>query len=137
MKTTIILTSENTAVASKSFLKKAMIFGTDEYYVLKQFKTENPKVEVKAREIKKNPNKDSYKNLTYSNMVAYINELDNRVELLAEFERQKRMSVIAKNKYRYILNWFKSACFENEADFNDYRKSIAVIETVKPVELCA
>ena len=126
---TIVLTSNTTAVASKTFLKNAMIFGSDEYYILKQFKAENPKVDVSARTIKKNPNKESNKNLTYNNMISHINELPNSAELLAEFNRQKRMSAIAKNKYRYILNWFKSACFENEVKFNEYRKSICPKET--------
>lgn len=123
---TIVLTSESTAIASKSFLKKAMVFGTDEYYTLKGFKSENPTVKVTAREIKKNPNKESYKNLTYDNMVAYIGELANKNELLAEFERQKRMASIAKNKYRYVLNWFKSACFESDIEFNKFRSEIAL-----------
>jgi len=126
--TTIRFTTENTAVASKVFMKNAMIYGSDEYKILKAFKAENPNVTVSAKEIKKNPNKDSYKNLTYNNMVAYINELPNRVELIAEFEATKRKSVIAKNKYRYIVNWFKSACFENEKEFADFRKSIAIVD---------
>lgn len=137
MKNIITFTSANTATASKSFLKKAMNYGSDEYYFLKKFRSENPDVKISARAIKKNPNKDSYKDLTYNNMIAYINTQSNRIELLAEFERQKQMSVIAKNRYRYILNWFRSACFENESEFVEFRNSIAHIQTAQAVELVA
>ena len=129
----IVLTSENTAVASKSFLKKAMVFGTEEYYYLKGFKSENPTVKVTAREIKKNPNKVSYKNLTYNNMVAYIETLKNSAELIAEFELQKRKAVIAKNPYRSVVNWFKANCFESDIEFNEFRETVAIPEVANEV----
>lgn len=123
-KNNIEFTSETTAVTSKSFLKEAKVFGTKEYYILKKFKAENPDVVVSAKTIKKNPDKESYKNLSYSNMVAYISELTNKAELIDEFERQKRMAKIAKNRYRYMLNWFKSACFENDIEFEKFRSDL-------------
>lgn len=132
---TIKLTSESTAVASKTFMKNAMIYGTEEYRILRSFKAENPGVVVSAKAIKKNPNKDSYKNLTYGNMIAYINELDNASELLKEFDRQKKMAVIAKNPYRYVLNWFKSACFDNEHEFVEFRKAISLVDETEASEL--
>ena len=125
---TIRFASENTAVASKVFMRNAMIYGSNEYKILKTFKAENPNVTVSAKKIKKNPYKDSCKNLTYNNMIAYINELPNNAELLTEFEKTKRMSAIAKNKYRYVVNWFKSTCFDNEQEFTDFRRSIATVE---------
>ena len=39
---------------------------------------------------------------------------------------RKKMAAIAKNPYRYVVNWFKSACFESEIDFINYRKSISL-----------
>ena len=126
---TIKFTSEKSAVASKSFLKKAMIYGTDEYKLYKEFKAENPNVTVTAKSIKKNPNKESYKNLTYENMESYINELENKDVLLDKFARQKRMAVIAKNPYRNVLNWFKNNCFDNEHEFVEFRKAIADMDS--------
>lgn len=128
MTNTITFTSTTTATASKSFLKKAMIYGTDEYKILRSFRLENPEVKVVAREIKKHEGKDSYKNLTYANMESYMNNLDNGAELIAEFNRQKEMACIAKNKYRYMLNWFRSACFESEAEFAAYRADMRTAE---------
>ena len=130
MKKNQIVLTENGAVASKSFLKKASIYGSDEYYILKGFMEENDGMKVMPREIKKKTDKVSYKNLTYANMVAYMKEQSNASELIEEFERQKRMASIAKNKYRYLVNWFKSTCFNNELEFNSYRETVALVNNV-------
>lgn len=124
------------AYVTKSFMKNALVYGTDEYKLLKAFKNENPDIEVSVRTIAKNPNKTTYKNLTYSNMISYIETLNNSKDLLEEFEIVKSCSVIAKNKYRYILNWFQSTCFESVADFNEFRKLIS-LESKENKELYA
>ena len=46
---TIRFASENTAVASKVFMKNTMIYGSNEYKILKTFKAENPNVTVSAK----------------------------------------------------------------------------------------
>ncbi len=128
-KTNITFNADYTvATVSKSFMKKAHIYGTKEFEELRKVLADFPEISIKEREIKKNPDKESYKNLTYDNMIAYMKELDNADLLINEFNRQKRMAVIAKNPYRFVLNWFKSACFENEIEFVEFRRSIALIE---------
>ena len=109
-------------------MKKAHIYGTKEFNELRKVLADFPEITIKEREIKKNPDKDSYKNLTYANMETYINVLENKDALLAEFNRQKKLAVIAKNPYRYVLNWFKSACFNNELEFVEFRKTIALVD---------
>ena len=104
--TSIKFTSENKAVVTKMFMKKAMIFGTDEYRLLKEFKKENPNVEVTTKNIKKNPNKQSYKNLTYTNMRKYISTLENSEVELSAFETQIKRSSICKSPYKTVMNWF-------------------------------
>ncbi len=127
-KTNITFNADYTvATVSKSFMKKAHIYGTKEFDELRKVLADFPEISIKEREIKKNPDKESYKNLTYDNMIAYMKELDNADKLVNEFNRQKRMAVIAKNPYRYVLNWFKSACFENEIEFVEFRKAISLI----------
>ena len=127
-KTNITFNADYTvATVSKAFMKNAHIYGTKEFDELRKLMADLPEITVKVREIKKNPDKESYKNLTYDNMIAYMSELENKDALLAEFDRQKRMAVIAKNPYRFVLNWFKSACFESEIEFIEYRRSIALI----------
>ncbi len=127
-KTNITFNADYTvATVSKSFMKKAHIYGTKEFDELRKVLADFPEISIKEREIKKNPDKESYKNLTYDNMIAYMKELDNADKLVNEFNRQKRMAVIAKNPYRFVLNWFKSTCFENEIEFVEFRRSIALI----------
>lgn len=115
-----------TIVITKTFEKKANVYGSSEYELLSDVIAKHPDFKIEIRTITKHENKVSYKNLTYSNMVAYMKEQPNASELLAEFERQKRMSAIAKNKYRYIVNWFKSTCFANDADFSVFRDTVAL-----------
>lgn len=117
---------EKTIVITKAFEKKANVFGSAEYEELSKAIEKHPLFKIEVRTITKHDNKVSYKNLTYDNMVAYINEQPKASELLAEFERQKRMSVIAKNKYRYIVNWFRSTCFTNDEEFNLFRDKVAL-----------
>ena len=114
------------AIVSKSFMKSALVYGTEEYKLLKEFKTENPKVTVKVKEIRKNPNKVTYKNLTYRNMVEYIETLPNSEELLSLFETIRIRAKIAKNPYRYTADWFKEVCFKNETEFNKFRETISI-----------
>ena len=45
---------------------------SDEYALLQKLKMENPEFKVSRRKIKSNPNKDSYKGLTYEYMKKYI-----------------------------------------------------------------
>ena len=45
---------------------------SDEYALLQKLKMENPEFKVSRRKIKSNPNKDSYKGLTYEYMKMYI-----------------------------------------------------------------
>ena len=45
---------------------------SDEYALLQKLKMENPGFKVCNRKIKSNPNKDTYKGLTYAYMRSYI-----------------------------------------------------------------
>lgn len=112
------------AYVSKSFLKQSLIYGTNEYKLLKELRNDHPNVIVKTNEIKKNPDKVSYKNLTYTNIETYIKSLPDSELLMNEYNLTKKRSCIAKNPYRYTLNWFKSACFESDAEFKLFRNKI-------------
>ena len=118
--TSIKFTSENKAVVTKMFMKKAMIFGTDEYRLLKEFKKENPNVEVTTKNIKKNPNKQSYKNLTYTNMRKYISTLENSEVELSAFETQIKRSSICNSPYKTVMNWFINRYRNTEEMFDAF-----------------
>ena len=84
---------------------------SDEYALLQKLKMENPGFKVCNRKIKSNPNKDTYKGLTYEYMEHYIgtHEPDDQVdEVLAYFEELKLISQCHGKRLRYptIKKWF-------------------------------
>ena len=84
---------------------------SDEYALLQKTRLENPTFTVRRRQIKKNPNKDTYKGLTYSYMENYIRtheEGENVQKVLDQFEELKLISQCHGKRYRYstIKKWF-------------------------------
>ena len=113
------------AKATKKFLKQAMIYGTDEYYELRNFKEENPKVKVLTRKIRRKEGKRvNNKNLTYVNMINYIKNQPNSQDLLNEFNHQKVLASIMPNPYNHVKNWFLKTL--NNPDLSDkkYNKKL-------------
>ena len=53
-------------LVTKAFAKQAMIFGTPEYKVWREFKIENPQAEMILRAIKRNPSQKTNRNMTYT-----------------------------------------------------------------------
>ena len=106
----------NTATASKSFLKKASIFGTPEYEIFREFRAQNPDVQVVAKTIKKNPDKKTYRNMTYKKLREYITVM--APDMLSEMERQIKVSKIQENPYRAVLAWF----IQQFPDYDKYKE---------------
>ena len=105
---------------TKEFAKNARIFGTAEYKLWKEIRQDCPNAEMVTKTIKRNPNKKvDTRNMTYANMKAFINEQDNAEELLAELEKQIKMSKIQSNPYRCVLAWFLIK-FENYDSYKAY-----------------
>lgn len=119
--TTITIIDETTAIVTKKFYSQAMKYGTKEYKLMREFKAENPEIIIVVRKIKKNPEKETNKNMTYANMKKFIKTQPNSDAMLAEFDRQKEMSCIKANPYRFVLDWFKENYLISEeatANFN-------------------
>ena len=105
---------------TKEFAKNARIFGTAEYKLWKEIRLDCPNAEMVTKTIKRTPNKKvDTKNMTYANMKAFINEQENAKELLAELEKQIKMSKIQANPYRCVLAWFLIK-FENYDSYKTY-----------------
>lgn len=122
-KTMIKIMENNEAQVSKTFAKNARIFGTDEYKIWREFKAENPEYVMTVKTIKKNPYKETNKNLTYENMRLYISVQENAEDLLAEFERELIISKIQTNPYRSVLAWFKQK-FKGYDSYKNFFKEI-------------
>ena len=105
MKKIIYLNDEHAQV-SKKFAKNAKVFGSEEYLQWKEYRKDFPKAIMVVKEIKKNPDKKTNRNMTYENMKIYISEHTNKDVMLNEFARQLKISKIKKNPYRYVLSWF-------------------------------
>lgn len=107
---TIRYISDTEARVSKTFEKKAYIFGTEQYKLWKAYREDFPNAKMVTKSIKKNPNKKTYKNLTYVNMKIYIGAQakndKEKAKLLADFEQVQKTASIEDNPYRAVLAWF-------------------------------
>lgn len=130
-KMVIKMMSETEAQVTKAFAKNAVIFGTDEYKLWKEYRKDFPNAKMVTKTIKKNPEKKTYKNLTYKNMELFIkvqpvekDENDNVIDYMKEFERQKLMAKVQANPYKSVLAWF----LEKFKDYSTYKEFFKKLE---------
>lgn len=109
------------AQVTKAFQKKAMIFGTFEFNLWREYVAMFPGAQMVTKEIKKKDDKRTNKNLTYKNIRAFLALQDNEKELLMEFEREVRLSKIQESPYRAVLVWFFKK-FPNYDEYKDFFK---------------
>ena len=120
-KSAIIYIDDTTDQVTKAFEKQARIFGTEEYKLWKAYREDFPAAKMVTKTIKKNPNKKSYKNLTYANMELFITEQNS--ELLVELRKQIKLSKVQSNPYRAVLAWFLSE-FPKSDEYKEFWASI-------------
>ena len=120
-------------IVSKTFAKRANLFGTPEFKEWMEFLKVFPDAEMKIAASKKrtvdketNREKVNTKNLTYVNMRGYIKSLDQSNEklnaALEEFENVKMRSKIQPNPYKYVREWFA-------AKYPTYNTFLAEVES--------
>ena len=126
----IIYIDDEHAQVTKAFEKKACIFGTEEFKRWREYKAMFPNAVMTTKDIKKNPNKKTRRNLTFANMVEYMKTQENSEDLLAEFETMKSRSKIQASPYQYVLSWFE-AKFEG---YNDLKQFMAQKEEERSAE---
>ena len=130
--TNITVINDTTAQVTKAFMKKAVIFGTEEYKLWREFKKDFPNAQMVTKSIKKKADKKSYKNHTYNNMRLFIRTLNDKdaAEKEKEFDRQLVLSKIQKSPYKAVLAWFVETFKDNE----DYNRTEIFKEEDKPTE---
>lgn len=116
----IVYVDDTHAMVTKKFAKSARIFGTTEYKLWREYRKDFPEAEMMVKEIKKNPEKKTYRNMKYENMRTFILEQEDSEKMLDEFERQLKLSKIQSNPYRFVLAWFLA----QYADSEDYFRSL-------------
>lgn len=127
MKSKIRYLTDTEAQVTKAFERQARMFGTEEYKLWRAYREDYPAAKMVTKRIKKNPNKRTYRNLTYDNMRLFIEE--KNPALLANFESAKKTAKAQQNPYRAVLAWFLSE-FPN---YDDY-KSFFTTQTAAPAE---
>lgn len=109
--------NDTTALVTKDFMKKASIFGTEEFKTWREYKAIFPDAVMTTKSIKKKPDKKNItKNMTYENMAAFIREQEDAAEVMNEFQKQINLSKVKSNPYRAVLAWF----MKKYSDINDY-----------------
>ena len=105
MKRNAIITIDAThAQVTQAFAKQARIFGTSEYKEWRAYCQDFPGAEMVTKTIKKAKNKkNDAKNRTYKKMAEYIDCQENADALKKEFEAQKKLSIVQKSPYRFVL----------------------------------
>lgn len=112
MKNTLKINHENkTIVMDRTFAKFAENTRSDEYAHLQQVRRDYPDYTVSLRTIKRNPEKETYKGLTYEYMEDYIlrhESEENALAIIKEFNELRTISKCHKQGLRYptIKRWF-------------------------------
>ncbi len=98
-------------IMDRTFAKNVENTNSEEYAHLQQVRKDYPTYTVVARQIKRNPNKETYKGLTYEYMRAYIvthEPVEKRKAAIMEFEELILISQCHSQAKRYpvIKKWF-------------------------------
>lgn len=124
----------NTIVITKAFEKKASVYGSTEYQMLKDVQNDNPgfTIEIKGAKNKR----EAFKGLTYEYMEKYIAAKDKDGTIMAEYEMLRGISKEAKAllvepaTYHEMKVWFFNKFPEIEAF---HQKREAALEELKGV----
>ena len=112
MKNTLKINHENkTLIMDRTFAKFAENTRSDEYAHLQEIRRDYPDYMVTIRRIDRNPNKETYKGLTYEYMEDYIlrhETEEKQLEVIKEFHELRTISKCHKQGLRYptIKRWF-------------------------------
>ncbi len=94
----------NTIVMDRAFAKASEVVGSEEYNMLQTARRDYPTYTVVRRRIKRNPNKECYKGLTYEYMENYI--LIHCKEKMEEYQELRLIAKCHSIRYPTIKKWF-------------------------------
>lgn len=97
----------NTIIMDRAFAKASAIVGSEEYNMLQTARRDYPTYTVVRRKIKRNPNKECYRGLTYEYMEKYIRT--HCQERLPEYMEMRLISECHSVRYPTIKKWFLKA----------------------------
>lgn len=89
------------------FRKACENIDSDEYTLLSLVREDNPNFDVEERRIKRNPNKETYRGLTYEYMERYIILHDGEdSDIMAEFKELRLIAECHSISFPKIRDWF-------------------------------
>lgn len=98
--------TDGTIIMDRTFAKAAEIVGSNEYEMLQKARADYPLFHVVRRTIKSNPNKESYKGLTYEYMEEYISCHKDSEKIMAEYKELRLRAKCHSIRYAHIKKWF-------------------------------
>lgn len=98
-------------IMDRTFAMKCRIVGSEEYNTLQRVRADYPLFRVERRQIKKNPNKETWAGLTYGYMESYIRIHEDGEALDAVMAEYNELKLISKchtksRRYAPIKSWF-------------------------------
>ena len=95
-------------VMDRTFYKNSSNIRFEEYAMLQRARQDYPTYTPVIKRIKRNPDKETYRGLTYAYMEHYIESHDNAVEIMAEYRELRLISECHGKARRYpaIKRWF-------------------------------
>ena len=93
-------------ILSKVFAKKAMHPNNPEYRAFLEAKQIFPTYTIVHGKLKENPNKKTYKGLTYEYMEKYISLHDNTGKIMKEYQEMRLIGECQPSEYHVVRNWF-------------------------------
>jgi hypothetical protein len=91
---------------SKVFARASMVIESEEYKKLCAVRSDYPEYSIIQREIRKNPQKESYRGLTYAYMEHYILTHDKSGEVMKLYEEMRLRALCHSIRYAHIKKWF-------------------------------
>lgn len=95
-------------VMDRTFYKNSSNIRFEEYAMLQRARQDYPTYTPVIKRIKRNPNKETYRGLTYAYMERYIESHDNAEAIMAEYKELRLISECHCKARRYpkIKKWF-------------------------------
>lgn len=95
-------------VMDRTFYKNSSNIRFEEYAMLQRARQDYPTYTPVIKRIKRNPNKETYRGLTYAYMERYIESHDNAEEMMAHYRELRLISECHGKARRYpaIKKWF-------------------------------
>ena len=117
---------KKTIIMDRTFAKNCADTRSEEYAHLQRVRADYPIFTVTTRSCKPNPEKESYRGLTYAYMEDYIITREGKDSATyKEFLNVKKLSQIQAGPYAYVKSWFLKKYkdeFEKEEETAEAKK---------------